>query len=677
VTVRVGPAEPLALLELRTGDGPAVTWRYQHADPSGSIRLETDTDGALLTFEEFAPYGSSAYRAAADVTQPPKRYRFGACDRDQDIGWDYRGARYYVASVARWANPDPGGMLDGTNRYWFVRANPVRHHDPTGLSAIDSTTGKPVDPRAGTVLAQTAPKPVGMPTPIGHWKCVPNLVAQYRPAAPARPAPPNCEPGYEPRWFEPNPGLPDPPVPPSKPPPRKSPPKAQTPKTPDPKPPEQHHEPPPHEPEKPSPPPSPPPPQPDPPPPTPEPPPSPNPPPGNSLEGRSWWSRGGTTAVFGGIALGVGVALMFTPIGWAGAIVAGMAIGSGGFGLAEGIWQVETSEQRTAEQDAELNHRVGVAMTMFGSPGGLAGGAVGYLVAGEEGMETGAAVGAIAEGIYGLRNVPKGLMSLAEGREAARAAERAEWAARFAARPKTVAPLAAAAKAAPVLGEAAAPVAAAAEASQGGHALASMPEPLASFEPPGGGPGGPVGTAGGPAGAPAGPSGNPFNSKGPWWTQPGIAPGGIGIGTRDCAFRVLGRLLGKTPEEAAELTKAIFGGVKAGQKGTWPSQLDTALKALGFVKNEKDAAKVFMTVAEAEQWMRSQKAGTRFVVGFYWPDGSAHVISGNRSWAGGALNFVDRQVGGAGMVSSSLPSKANTVFVWALERVRISTPLLP
>ena len=132
--------------------------------------------------------------------------------------------------------------------------------------------------------------------------------------------------------------------------------------------------------------------------------------------------------VAGGLAL-------LTPVGWVGLIVAGMAIGAGGAGVGIGAWQVETSEQRTAAQDEELNHRVGLAMTMFGSPGSAAGAGIGYLAGGEDGMETGAQVGALLEAGYGLaKGVGRGALWLAERQAAARAAERAEWAAQFAAR---------------------------------------------------------------------------------------------------------------------------------------------------------------------------------------------------------------------------------------------------
>ena len=190
----------------------------------------------------------AAVSTAQRPTSPnlPKRFRFGARDRDEDIGWDDRGARYYVPALARWANPDPGGMLDGTNRYWFVRANPIRNHDPTGLSAIDSTTGKVVDPRSGgTVLTTTTAAPGKTPIPKGHWIWCEDppkvmqpgaLVAKYNPATdPTRLF--DCPDGEEARWESDAPAKPPPPKPP--PPARKPPPKQ-----PDPKLPEVQHDPP-------------------------------------------------------------------------------------------------------------------------------------------------------------------------------------------------------------------------------------------------------------------------------------------------------------------------------------------------------------------------------------------------------------------------------------------------
>lgn len=124
----------LLLVERRRVAGDAAwfnRWRYQHSDQVGSCSVETGEDGGVLSFEEFRPYGQTAYHAAAS-TLPPKRYRFGGLENDSETGLNYHHARYYVTWLGRWLSPDPAGMRDGTNCYWFARGSPLVHSDPTG-----------------------------------------------------------------------------------------------------------------------------------------------------------------------------------------------------------------------------------------------------------------------------------------------------------------------------------------------------------------------------------------------------------------------------------------------------------------------------------------------------------------------------------------------------------------
>ena len=113
----------------------ATLWRYQHPDPLRSVRLETDTNAALITAEEYRPYGSSAYRSALTSTQPPKRYRFNGQEADEETGLNHHQHRYYAPWLSRWIRPDPAGLVDGPNRYWFARDNPIANGDDSGLRA--------------------------------------------------------------------------------------------------------------------------------------------------------------------------------------------------------------------------------------------------------------------------------------------------------------------------------------------------------------------------------------------------------------------------------------------------------------------------------------------------------------------------------------------------------------
>ena len=67
----------------------------------GSASVELDEDGALISYEEYHPYGTTAFqagRSAAEVSL--KRYRYTGKERDEETGLNYHGARY-LRAVAR------------------------------------------------------------------------------------------------------------------------------------------------------------------------------------------------------------------------------------------------------------------------------------------------------------------------------------------------------------------------------------------------------------------------------------------------------------------------------------------------------------------------------------------------------------------------------------------------
>jgi RHS repeat-associated protein len=99
--------------------------------------LETDDEGAVISYEEYHPYGTSAYRvakSAADLSL--KRYRFSGKERDDETGLYYFGARYYAAWLGRWTSSDPKGFVDGNNLFRYCKNNPVNYFDPKGTKPV-------------------------------------------------------------------------------------------------------------------------------------------------------------------------------------------------------------------------------------------------------------------------------------------------------------------------------------------------------------------------------------------------------------------------------------------------------------------------------------------------------------------------------------------------------------
>ncbi|MDI1435403.1 SpvB/TcaC N-terminal domain-containing protein [Polyangium sorediatum] len=139
-------ARRTAMVETKTVDASdpnlVVTSRvrYQLGNHLGSAALELDEDGLVISYEEYHPYGTSAYHAVASgVEVSAKRYRYTGKERDEETGLYYHGARYYAPWLARWTSADPAGLIDGPGLYTYVRGNPVQLIDPNGTDAQKPT----------------------------------------------------------------------------------------------------------------------------------------------------------------------------------------------------------------------------------------------------------------------------------------------------------------------------------------------------------------------------------------------------------------------------------------------------------------------------------------------------------------------------------------------------------
>lgn len=127
----------IAMIETRTegiDDGPERLVRYQFSNHIGSASLETDQLAAVISYEEYHPFGTTAYQAVdKNIKAAYKRYRYTGMERDEESGLEYHSARYYVPWLGRWIKADPAGLKDGPNLYRYARNNPVRLNDPNGM----------------------------------------------------------------------------------------------------------------------------------------------------------------------------------------------------------------------------------------------------------------------------------------------------------------------------------------------------------------------------------------------------------------------------------------------------------------------------------------------------------------------------------------------------------------
>ncbi len=148
--------------------------RYQYGNHLDSASLELDTSGAIISYEEYFPYGDTSLIAGTNQKEVKlKEYRYTGKEKDDATGLYYYGARYYASWLGRWLSADPlfrenPAVYDrpkprdkeeaqkaeaeymqklyseGLNLYGYVKGNPVRFSDPTGLEsfiskAIDKT----------------------------------------------------------------------------------------------------------------------------------------------------------------------------------------------------------------------------------------------------------------------------------------------------------------------------------------------------------------------------------------------------------------------------------------------------------------------------------------------------------------------------------------------------------
>ncbi|MBS1914586.1 MAG: toxin [Bacteroidetes bacterium] len=131
----------VAMVETKTVDVsvppmtlPETLTRYQYGNHLDSATLELDDTGDVISYEEYFPFGSTAYQAVRSQTQAAKRYRHTGRERDEETGLQYHTTRYYAPWLGRWSAADPAGMVDGDNLYRYARCNPIRFNDPNGMA---------------------------------------------------------------------------------------------------------------------------------------------------------------------------------------------------------------------------------------------------------------------------------------------------------------------------------------------------------------------------------------------------------------------------------------------------------------------------------------------------------------------------------------------------------------
>jgi RHS repeat-associated protein len=131
-----------AIIETQTGGGtPSPIARYQLDNLLGSACLELDDTARFISYEEYYPFGATAYHSnRGDAEVSLKRYRYLGRERDEETGLYFNETRYYAAWLGRWTSPDSAGAIDSINLYQVAKNNPLRFVDPNGTDPSDATT---------------------------------------------------------------------------------------------------------------------------------------------------------------------------------------------------------------------------------------------------------------------------------------------------------------------------------------------------------------------------------------------------------------------------------------------------------------------------------------------------------------------------------------------------------
>jgi RHS repeat-associated protein len=129
----------IAMVDTQNGVDTATdlrTVRFQFSNHLGSASLELNDMGEIISYEEYHPFGTTAYQAVnKNIKVAAKRYRYTGMERDEETGLAYHSARYYLPWLGRWLSADPIGIEGGMNLYRYSSNNPVKLSDPSGLDA--------------------------------------------------------------------------------------------------------------------------------------------------------------------------------------------------------------------------------------------------------------------------------------------------------------------------------------------------------------------------------------------------------------------------------------------------------------------------------------------------------------------------------------------------------------
>jgi len=96
----------------------------------------------ILAYDDYYPFGQNMDYRSYNNGFADARYKYTEKERDSETGYDYFGARYYDARVARWMSVEPlAEKYSHLSPYVYASNNPLRNVDPDGKDILDYLKG--------------------------------------------------------------------------------------------------------------------------------------------------------------------------------------------------------------------------------------------------------------------------------------------------------------------------------------------------------------------------------------------------------------------------------------------------------------------------------------------------------------------------------------------------------
>ena len=104
------------------------------SDHLGSSSFITDAGGNATQHLQYLPYGELFIEQRSDAAYNTP-YKFSAKEKDEETGYSYFGARYYISDFSIWLSVDP--MSDDypqQSPFMYCSGNPINRIDPDGMN---------------------------------------------------------------------------------------------------------------------------------------------------------------------------------------------------------------------------------------------------------------------------------------------------------------------------------------------------------------------------------------------------------------------------------------------------------------------------------------------------------------------------------------------------------------